>query len=208
MFKRRRGIFKGVVLYVLRSKPLSGYEILKELSRLSAGRYVPSPGTLYPLLSYLESEGLITAREVYVGRRRKKIYELTPRGVEELAKLLDDEEFRGLVQVLESGAAASDLLAAIRDELVYIDEVFDEVEGRDETLLEEVLTLLKRLEEKVSTRLAPTAERQELGLGVFLRHLHAVYVIEVQGGVFYGEELLSTFETDYVHHVPLVYLHL
>lgn len=154
MFKRRRGIFKGVVLYVLRSRPLSGYEILKELSRLSAGRYVPSPGTLYPLLSYLESEGLITAREVYVGRRRKKIYELTPRGVEELAKLLDDEEFRGLVQMLESGAAASDLLAAIRDELVYIDEVFDEVEGRDEALLEEVLTLLKRLEEKVSTRLA------------------------------------------------------
>jgi DNA-binding PadR family transcriptional regulator len=154
MFKRRRGIFKGVVLYVLRSRPLSGYEILKELSRLSAGRYVPSPGTLYPLLSYLESEGLITAREVYVGRRRKKIYELTPRGEEELAKLLDDEEFRGLVQMLESGAAASDLLAAIRDELVYIDEVFDEVEGRDEALLEEVLTLLKRLEEKVSTRLA------------------------------------------------------
>jgi hypothetical protein len=71
-----------------------------------------------------------------------------------LAKLLDDEEFRGLVQMLESGAAASDLLAAIRDELVYIDEVFDEVEGRDEALLEEVLTLLKRLEEKVSTRLA------------------------------------------------------
>jgi DNA-binding PadR family transcriptional regulator len=154
MFKRRRGIFKGVVLYVLRSRPLSGYEILKELSRLSAGRYVPSPGTLYPLLSYLESEGLITAREVYVGRRRKKIYELTPRGEEELAKLLDDKEFRGLVQLLESRAAASDLLAAIRDELVYIDEVFDEVEGRDETLLEEVLTLLKRLEEKVSTRLA------------------------------------------------------
>jgi DNA-binding PadR family transcriptional regulator len=154
MFKRRRGIFKGVVLYVLRSRPLSGYEILKELSRLSAGRYVPSPGTLYPLLSYLESEGLITAREVYVGRRRKKIYELTPRGEEELAKLLDEEEFRGLVQMLESGAAASDLLAAIRDELVYIDEVFDEVEGRDETLLEEVLTLLKKLEEKVSTRLA------------------------------------------------------
>jgi DNA-binding PadR family transcriptional regulator len=154
MFKRRRGIFKGVVLYVLRSRPLSGYEILKELSRLSAGRYVPSPGTLYPLLSYLESEGLITAREVYVGRRRKKIYELTLRGEEELAKLLDEEEFRGLVQMLESGAAASDLLAAIRDELVYIDEVFDEVEGRDEALLEEVLTLLKRLEEKVSMRLA------------------------------------------------------
>ncbi|MFZ8840894.1 MAG: hypothetical protein ACO2PM_18660 [Pyrobaculum sp.] len=31
--------------------------------------------------------------------------------------------------MLESGAAAGDLLAATRDERVYIDEVFDEVEG-------------------------------------------------------------------------------
>jgi len=127
---------------------------LKELSRLTAGRFVPPPGTLYPLLAYLESEGLITAREIYVGRRRKKIYELTPQGEKQLDRLMEDEEFRGLVQMLESGGAAGDLLAAIRDELVYIDEVFGEVEGRDEALLEEVLMLLRRLEEKVSARLA------------------------------------------------------
>jgi len=151
---RRRGVFKGVVLYVLRKRPMSGYEMLKELSRLTAGRFVPSPGTLYPLLAYLESEGLITAREIYVGRRRKKIYELTPQGEEQLDRLMEVEEFRGLIQMLESGTAAGDLLAAIRDELVYIDEVFDEVEGRDEALLEEVLMLLRRLEEKVSARLA------------------------------------------------------
>jgi len=153
MFKRR-GVFKGVVLYVVSKRPMSGYEILKELSRLTAGRFVPSPGTLYPLLAYLESEGLITAREIYVGRRRKKIYELTPRGEEHLERLTEVEEFRSLTQMLESGAAVGDLLVAVRDELVYIDEVFDEVEGRDEALLEEVLTLLRRLEEKVSTRLA------------------------------------------------------
>ena len=153
MFKRR-GVFKGVVLYVVSKRPMSGYEILKELSRLTAGKFVPSPGTLYPLLAYLESEGLITAREIYVGRRRKKIYELTPRGEEHLERLMEVEEFRSLTQMLESGAAVGDLLVAVRDELVYIDEVFDEVEGRDEALLEEVLTLLRRLEEKVSTRLA------------------------------------------------------
>lgn len=149
-----------MVLYVLRSRPLSGYEILKELSRLTASRFVPSPGTLYPLLSYLESEGLITAREVYVGRRRKKIYELTRRGEEELSKLLEDGEFRELVQILDRGVAASDLLTAIRDELAYMDEVFDEVEGGDEALLEEVLALLKKLEEKVSARLAQLRRRR------------------------------------------------
>ncbi len=125
---------------------------MKELSRLSAGRFVPSPGILYPLLAYLESEGLITAREIYVGQRREKIYKLTPRGEEQLDKLMEVEEFRGLVQMLESRCAAGDILAAIRDELVY-SEVFDEVVGRDEAVLEEVLMLLRRLEEKVSARL-------------------------------------------------------
>ena len=56
--------------------------------------------------------------------------------------------------MLESGGAAGDLLAAIRDELMYIDEVFEEMEGRDEAFLEEVLMFLRRLEEKVSARLA------------------------------------------------------
>ena len=99
--------------------------------------------------------------------------------------------------MLEGGAASSDH----RDELAYIDEV----EGGDEALLEEVLTPLKKLEEKVSARLA---EGQELGLGVFLCHLHAVYVVEVQGGVSHGEELLFALETDYVCYIPLIYFNL
>ena len=153
MFKRRRGLFKGVVLYLLKSKPLSGYEILKELSRLTSGKFVPSPGTLYPLLSYMEAEGLIEARESYVGRRKKKIYALTAAGEEHLAKLMDDEEFRSIIQMLEGGGREGDLLAAVRDELVYIDEVFDEIEGNDAEVLKEMLALLKRLEEKVEARL-------------------------------------------------------
>jgi DNA-binding PadR family transcriptional regulator len=73
---------------VLRKRPMSGYEMLKELSRPTAGRFIPSPGILYPPLAYLESEGLITAREIYVGRRRKKIYELTPQVEEQLDRLM------------------------------------------------------------------------------------------------------------------------
>lgn len=114
---------------------------------------MPSPGTLYPLLSYLESEGFIEARETYVGKRRKKIYALTQRGEEFLGKLLEDEEFRSLIQTLESGGVEDDLLVAIRDELVYIDEVFDEVEGRDKAVLEEIYIILRRLEDKVLAKL-------------------------------------------------------
>ncbi|MEZ0318865.1 MAG: PadR family transcriptional regulator [Pyrobaculum sp.] len=153
MFKKRRGIFKGVVLYILSSKPLSGYEILKELGKLSGGRFVPSPGTLYPLLAYLESEGLVEAREEYVGRRRKKRYALTEEGREFLNKLMEDEEFQSLIKTLQEGAGGGDLMTAIRDELVYIDEVIDEMETNDVELLKEVLALLHRLEEKVSAKL-------------------------------------------------------
>ncbi len=131
---------------MLRSPPLSGCEILKELSRLTAGRFVPSPGTLYPLLSYLEPEGLITAQEVYVERHRKKIYELTRQGEEELSKLLKDEAFRELMLMLESGAASSDHWGRVG--------IYRRGGGGDEALLEEVSTPLKKLEEKVSARLA------------------------------------------------------
>ncbi|MEM0484633.1 MAG: PadR family transcriptional regulator [Pyrobaculum sp.] len=202
MFKRRRGLFKGVVLYLLKSKPLSGYEILKELSRLTSGKFVPSPGTLYPLLSYMEAEGLIEARESYVGRRRKKIYALTAAGEEHLAKLMDDEEFRSIIQMLEGGGREGDLLAAVRDELVYIDEVFDEIEGNDAEVLKEMLALLKRLEEKVEARLKKGAGR--LSFCVFMRYFYAVYVIYVERRVFESEEFLAAFSADNMFHVPLI----
>jgi len=46
-----------------------------------------------------------------------KIYELTPQVEEQLDRFMEVEEFRGLVQMLESGGAAGGLPAAIRDEL-------------------------------------------------------------------------------------------
>jgi len=154
MFKRRRGFFKGVVLYMLKSKPLSGYEILKELAKLTGGRFTPSPGSLYPLLSYLEAEGLVEAREVYVGRRRKKVYALTQAGEAYLKELEENPEFVQLLQELERGPGGADFLAAIRDELAYIEEVFDEVEGGSADTLREIYEILRRLEAKVLQKLS------------------------------------------------------
>lgn len=152
--RRRKGIFKGVVLYILRSTPLSGYDILKELSRATHGRYVPSPGTLYPLLSYLEAEGLVESREIYVGRRRKKVYAITPLGEELLNKLMEDGEFREIIEELEKAPQPQmDLLAAIRDELLHIEEALDEVEITDEAKAREVLTILDRIRSKIAAKI-------------------------------------------------------
>jgi hypothetical protein len=46
-----------VILALLEQKPRHGYEIIKALEELSGGFYSPSPGTIYPALTYLEELG-------------------------------------------------------------------------------------------------------------------------------------------------------
>lgn len=47
-----------LVLALLTEKPLHGYQIIKELDERSHGFYKPSPGMIYPLLSFLEESDL------------------------------------------------------------------------------------------------------------------------------------------------------
>jgi len=75
---KMRGIFKYLVLYVLRDRPLHGYGIMKSISELLGIGYVPSSGVLYPTLRLLEREGLVEVRT----EGRRKIYALTPKGME------------------------------------------------------------------------------------------------------------------------------
>jgi DNA-binding PadR family transcriptional regulator len=72
----RRGLFKFIVLQYLQEKPSHGYEIIQVLARRFHGLYVPSPGTVYPRLSKLESGGFING----VDREGRKVYTITEKG--------------------------------------------------------------------------------------------------------------------------------
>jgi DNA-binding PadR family transcriptional regulator len=48
-----------VLLALLDQQPRHGYDVMSELNRLFAPAYSPSPGTVYPALDALASEGLI-----------------------------------------------------------------------------------------------------------------------------------------------------
>ena len=67
-----------LILAILYEHPVHGYVILEELER-RLGKKV-SPGLLYPFLRLLERRGLARHRNVRIGRKLKKIYELTPQG--------------------------------------------------------------------------------------------------------------------------------
>ena len=57
---------------------MHGYELITELEARSSGRWRPSPGAIYPALSRMEEEGLLTAEEL----DEKKVFSLTARGRE------------------------------------------------------------------------------------------------------------------------------
>ena len=49
-----------IILTLLKDKPRHGYELIKALEERSGGFYTPSPGMIYPALTYLEEIGHAT----------------------------------------------------------------------------------------------------------------------------------------------------
>jgi DNA-binding PadR family transcriptional regulator len=66
--KARRGDVRAAILAVLAEQPMNGYQIIQEIASRSGGAWKPSPGSIYPTLSQLEDEGLVTA-DAATGRR-------------------------------------------------------------------------------------------------------------------------------------------
>src|ERR1700722_9808522 len=82
--KLASGDLQLLILKLLAEKPRYGYEIIKELEERSKGFYIPSPGMVYPALTYLEEIGHAT---VQVDGARK-LYNITDSGKQHLSQNL------------------------------------------------------------------------------------------------------------------------
>ena len=80
-----RGLEKPLILWLISQKPRHGYEIIKEVKRLTGQKLKPS--ALYPLLNRLEGEGFLVGEWMKKGRRKLKCYRLTRKGKMLLAKV-------------------------------------------------------------------------------------------------------------------------
>jgi DNA-binding PadR family transcriptional regulator len=69
-----------LILALLADKPRHGYEIIKALDEHSHGFYAPSPGVIYPALTYLEEIGFATV----AAAGAKKLYSITAEGTAHL----------------------------------------------------------------------------------------------------------------------------
>jgi DNA-binding PadR family transcriptional regulator len=76
------GDLQLIILLLLGERPRHGYEVIKALEEQSCGIYTPSPGMVYPALTYLDEVGFATASS----EGSKKLYTLTEEGKAHLSE--------------------------------------------------------------------------------------------------------------------------
>ena len=71
-----QGDLRWLVLDLIATQPRHGYEIIKAIEEMLGGHYSPSPGVVYPTLTFLDETGLISSE----AQATKKLYSITDEG--------------------------------------------------------------------------------------------------------------------------------
>lgn len=71
-----RGDVRTAVLLLLAEEPMHGYQLMRTIAERTGGRWSPSPGAIYPTLSQLEDEGLVSVSQ----QGGRKLASLTDEG--------------------------------------------------------------------------------------------------------------------------------
>lgn len=89
-----KGSTDTLILSLLKSQPMYGYQIIREIERRSQGYFKFREGTLYPALHRLEAAGLVkgTWQNLPSGKKRR-YYQLSEKGLELLEQKI--VEWRG-----------------------------------------------------------------------------------------------------------------
>ena len=82
------GDLQLVLLALLAERPSHGYELIKALEERSGGFYSPSPGMIYPALTWLEEVGYASVS----AEGTKKLYSITDTGREYLKENQDSAQ--------------------------------------------------------------------------------------------------------------------
>jgi DNA-binding PadR family transcriptional regulator len=71
-----QGDLRLIALALIAEQPRHGYDLIKQLEEKTSGWYSPSPGIVYPTLTYLEESGHLTSQT----DGTKKLYTITEEG--------------------------------------------------------------------------------------------------------------------------------
>jgi DNA-binding PadR family transcriptional regulator len=117
------GRLRLYLLKLLEAGPKHGYELIRLLENRFFGLYAPSAGTIYPRLSRMEADGLVT----HAAAGGRKVYEITDAGRAELVQRQDELE-----------ALESEIHASVADLAAIAEEVEEGVRGSVRMLKQEL----------------------------------------------------------------------
>src|SRR5262245_3318697 len=150
MMRAKRMLAQGdlrlIALALIAEQPRHGYEIIKLLEEKTGGWYAPSPGMVYPTLTYLEEAGHVTAQT----EGARKLYAISDEGRAHL------EENRAFVDaVLERLAAIGERASRMRRRFGE-----DERDDRSDSVPPLVRAAFDNLREVAVKRLSDDAEAE------------------------------------------------
>jgi len=85
-----KGHLDLLLLAVLANGPAHGYAVIESLRTRSMGVFDLPEGTIYPALHRLENQGLLKSNWSEGSARRRRIYQLTPKGQKTLTARQDE----------------------------------------------------------------------------------------------------------------------
>ncbi len=101
-----------LLLALLDERPAHGYELIRLLEERSAGFYAPSPGMIYPALTYLEEIGHAAVSQ----EGNRKLYALTNSGRAQL-----ETNRAQAMQILEALKRVGERMAGVREAYAGLD---------------------------------------------------------------------------------------
>jgi len=79
--KMIKGIFEIYILWALSKKKMHGYELMKAMTHGQVFNVKTSPATIYPLLNGLTKKGFLACKKESTGKRTRKVYYTTAKGL-------------------------------------------------------------------------------------------------------------------------------
>lgn len=144
------GDLRLIALLLLEEQPRHGYDLIRALEERTAGSYSPSPGVVYPTLTFLEEAGFATSAT----EGNKKVFSITDEGRAHLA-----DNRAAVERVLEHLERFGRKMARAREWFDWRDEGDDRERGRRD--MPEGLRKLKEVRRRLRAGLADALDADQ-----------------------------------------------
>ncbi|MGC1380053.1 MAG: helix-turn-helix transcriptional regulator [Candidatus Baltobacteraceae bacterium] len=84
---KSKTVFPALILHFVASRPDHGYGLMQRIDQVCGDLVAVNTNKIYPLLRRLEERGFVTATWEHPTKRSRRVYAITPQGVERLKRI-------------------------------------------------------------------------------------------------------------------------